>query len=128
MSEDEFDEIIRTVRVARAEELKDQASRVRLEKLLSKFEKEWRKASGIKKTTITSNTRAARGGSKTEKAPSDEKIDEMQGQGHELKAYMQKEKVFFIFIVSCFCFCFCFFFSRLFCFLSCLASVFLVYA
>jgi protein-tyrosine-phosphatase len=91
LTEDEFDEIIRQVRVARAEELKDQTSRTRLEQLLSKFEKEWRKASGIKKTTITNKTKASKG-VKKEKPPTDEKIDEMQGQGHELKSYMQKEE------------------------------------
>jgi hypothetical protein len=52
IDETSMDDILRTVRVERFSELKDQASRQRLEKLLMNFEKEWRKVSGIKKTNI----------------------------------------------------------------------------
>ena len=90
MTEKDFDEIINAVRVARAEELKDQKAKERVEKLLSKFEKEYRKASGNKKTTIKKGMKAASGGKK-DKTVTEEKNDEMSsGSGKELKTYMQK--------------------------------------
>merc|ERR1712113_875306 len=49
---DKFDEIVRKVRVDRFAQLKDQKARQRADKLLVKFEKEWRKKSGIKSTSI----------------------------------------------------------------------------
>jgi len=52
INEDKFDEIVRKVRVDRFSQLKDQKARQRADKLLIKFEKEWRKASGIKKTSL----------------------------------------------------------------------------
>ena len=48
----QFDELVRKVRVDRFSQLKDQKSRQRADKLLVKFEKLWRKASGIKSTSI----------------------------------------------------------------------------
>ena len=87
MSEDAFDEIIRQVRV-----LKDSKAKSRLEKLLSKFEKEYRQASGSKKTTIKKGMKVTQGGKK-DKTINDEKIDEMsQGNGTELKEHMQKNQ------------------------------------
>jgi len=47
-----FDDIVRKVRVERFNQLKDQKARQRADKLLVKFEKEWRKKSGIKSTSI----------------------------------------------------------------------------
>merc|ERR1711879_889212 len=47
-----FDEIVRKVRVDRFNQLKDTKARQRADKLLVKFEKEWRKKSGIKSTSI----------------------------------------------------------------------------
>ena len=52
MTEEKFDEIVRKVRVDRFSQLKDQKARNRADKLLIKFEKEWRKASGVKKTSL----------------------------------------------------------------------------
>jgi len=46
-----FDEISRKVRVERLAVKKDDESRKRLDKLLTTFEKEWRKLSGHKKTS-----------------------------------------------------------------------------
>merc|ERR1712228_208279 len=47
-----YDELVRKVRVDRFSQLKDQKARQRADKLLIKFEKQWRKASGIKSTSI----------------------------------------------------------------------------
>jgi len=52
IAEDKFDDIVRKVRVDRFAQLKDQKARQRADKLLVKFEKLWRKATGIKKTSI----------------------------------------------------------------------------
>eukprot|EP00486_Rosalina_sp_Unknown_P013228 CAMPEP_0201591882 /NCGR_PEP_ID=MMETSP0190_2-20130828/189922_1 /ASSEMBLY_ACC=CAM_ASM_000263 /TAXON_ID=37353 /ORGANISM="Rosalina sp." /LENGTH=319 /DNA_ID=CAMNT_0048050391 /DNA_START=98 /DNA_END=1057 /DNA_ORIENTATION=- len=52
IGQDLFDNIVRKVRVDRFSQLKDQKARNRADKLLIKFEKEWRKASGIKKTSL----------------------------------------------------------------------------
>eukprot|EP01084_Bolivina_argentea_P099299 178506_1 len=56
LEEVEFDEIIRTVRVDRFSNVKDQSARQNIDKMLVKFEKIWRKESGIKKTSVTKNT------------------------------------------------------------------------
>ena len=48
----EFDDVIRQVRVLKVEELKNQKSKERLEKLLTKFEKRWEMMTDNKKTTI----------------------------------------------------------------------------
>jgi len=48
----QFDELVRKVRVDRFSQLKDQKARNRADKLLVKFEKLWRKSSGIKSTSI----------------------------------------------------------------------------
>merc|ERR1712154_247908 len=52
ITEKQFDEIVRKVRVDRFKELKDQKARQNADKLLVKFEKFWRKESGIKKTSL----------------------------------------------------------------------------
>ena len=88
----DYDEIVRKVKVARAEELKDAASQQRLEKVLTLFEKEWMKQSGYKKTTIKKGMKAAKGGKK-EKAPKDKKNEEMDTVGKDLKAWMKKEDI-----------------------------------
>mmetsp|Transcript_1179 Transcript_1179/g.958 ORF Transcript_1179/g.958 Transcript_1179/m.958 type:complete len:330 (-) Transcript_1179:133-1122(-) len=56
LEETEFDEIVRTVRVDRFSNVKDQSARNNIDKMLVKFEKLWRKESGIKKTSVTKNT------------------------------------------------------------------------
>ena len=56
LEESEFDEIVRTVRVDRFSNVKDQNARNNIDKMLVKFEKLWRKESGIKKTSVTKNT------------------------------------------------------------------------
>ena len=55
-SNDDFDEVYRQVRVKRAKDLKDNNAKLRMEKLMTKFEKLWRKQSGIKKTAVTKKT------------------------------------------------------------------------
>ena len=52
LKEKKFDEIVRKVRVERFKDLKDQKARQTADKVLIKFEKFWRKESGIKKTSI----------------------------------------------------------------------------
>eukprot|EP01083_Nonionella_stella_P094664 265669_1 len=52
LKEDTFDAIVRKVRVDRFSQLKDASARNRADKLLVKFEKIWRKESGIKKTSL----------------------------------------------------------------------------
>merc|ERR1712087_479144 len=52
LTQSQFDDIVRKVRVDRFSQLKDQKSRNRADKLLVTFEKAWRKSSGIKKTSI----------------------------------------------------------------------------
>merc|ERR1712154_150710 len=52
LSENQFDCIVRKVRVDRFAQVKDQAARNRCDKLLVQFEKIWRKKSGIKKTNL----------------------------------------------------------------------------
>merc|ERR1712129_583011 len=52
VTESQFDEMVRKVRVERFAQPKDQNARNRADKLLVKFEKLWRKASGVKKTSI----------------------------------------------------------------------------
>merc|ERR1719499_3076367 len=52
IDQQKFDDIVRKVRVDRFSQLKDQKARQRADKLLVKFEKEWRKKSGIKSTSI----------------------------------------------------------------------------
>merc|ERR1712048_1536435 len=52
VNQDQFDTIVRKVRVEKFKDLKDQSARQRVDKLLVKFEKIWRKASGIKSTSI----------------------------------------------------------------------------
>eukprot|EP00484_Ammonia_sp_Unknown_P026310 CAMPEP_0197024630 /NCGR_PEP_ID=MMETSP1384-20130603/5139_1 /TAXON_ID=29189 /ORGANISM="Ammonia sp." /LENGTH=323 /DNA_ID=CAMNT_0042453045 /DNA_START=225 /DNA_END=1196 /DNA_ORIENTATION=+ len=52
ISEAQFDELVRKVRVERFKDLKEQKSRQAADKLLVKFEKFWRKESGNKKTSL----------------------------------------------------------------------------
>ena len=52
LTERDFDEIVRKVRVQRFTELKDQQSRQRLDHKLVKFEGFWRKQSGVKKSSL----------------------------------------------------------------------------
>jgi len=58
-SNDDFDEVYRKVRVARAKDLKDNDAKLRMETLMTKFEKLWRKQTGIKKTSVTTKTKKA---------------------------------------------------------------------
>ncbi|ETO27965.1 hypothetical protein RFI_09168 [Reticulomyxa filosa] len=50
VTQTQFDEIVRKVRVEKWAELKDDTARTRLDKKLVDFEKIWRKLSGIKQT------------------------------------------------------------------------------
>jgi hypothetical protein len=90
INEDEYDEIIRQVRVLRKDELKDNNAQMRLENLLNKFEKYWRSASGIKKTNI----KGGKGQNQDEKddAPQ-EKQNQKMDQNKELKKWMHENHV-----------------------------------
>jgi len=50
VTQTQFDEIVRKVRVEKLAELKDNTARARLDKKLVDFEKIWRKISGVKRT------------------------------------------------------------------------------
>jgi hypothetical protein len=52
ITEAQFDELVRKVRVERFKDLKEQKARQAADKLLIKFEKFWRKETGIKKTSL----------------------------------------------------------------------------
>lgn len=87
-SNDQFDEIYRQVRVLRAKELKDNTARIRMEKMMTKFEKLWRTKTGIKKTSVKKKSKGAK-----KKAPKDEANEAMASGGAELKKWMRKEGV-----------------------------------
>lgn len=65
LNEGDFDKIVREVRVDRFSELKDQKSRNRVDKLLVSFEKQWREATGIKKTSLKKKKKGKKNGKKT---------------------------------------------------------------
>lgn len=88
-SNSSFDDIYRQVRVLRAQELKDNASRMRMEKQMTKFEKQWRAKTGIKKSSIKkSGTKGTK-----KKTPKDEKNEAMASAGSQLKNWMRKNDV-----------------------------------
>ena len=89
MDEGSFDEVYRQVRVLRAQDLKDQASRVRMEKTMTKFEKLYRAATGIKKTSVKKKS----GGGKKKKDPKTESNEKMASGGAKLKQWMRKNDV-----------------------------------
>eukprot|EP00486_Rosalina_sp_Unknown_P012140 CAMPEP_0201593228 /NCGR_PEP_ID=MMETSP0190_2-20130828/190903_1 /ASSEMBLY_ACC=CAM_ASM_000263 /TAXON_ID=37353 /ORGANISM="Rosalina sp." /LENGTH=278 /DNA_ID=CAMNT_0048052345 /DNA_START=641 /DNA_END=1478 /DNA_ORIENTATION=- len=72
LNETDFDNIVRKVRVDRFSQLKDQKARNRADKLLITFEKVWRKASGLKKTSIKDKggRESKKGGAKGATSPS----------------------------------------------------------
>ena len=55
LTQKQFDKIVRQVRVGAFEEVNEPAKRKRIDKLLVKFEKEWRKSCGVNKTSQLSN-------------------------------------------------------------------------
>eukprot|EP01084_Bolivina_argentea_P064419 117498_1 len=85
-----FEEIFRQVRVARAKDLKDNASRIRMEKTVTKFEKLWRKKTGVEKTSIK---KGKKGGKKKKKDPKSARNEDMATGGATLKKWMKKENV-----------------------------------
>mmetsp|Transcript_26286 Transcript_26286/g.42975 ORF Transcript_26286/g.42975 Transcript_26286/m.42975 type:complete len:321 (+) Transcript_26286:124-1086(+) len=84
-----WDEIYRQVRVLRTADLKDQAAKVRMEKLMAKFEKLWRAKTGVKKTSIRKSSNAA----KKKKDPTTKKNEQLAKDGATLKAWMRKNDV-----------------------------------
>ncbi|ETO20039.1 hypothetical protein RFI_17178, partial [Reticulomyxa filosa] len=56
ITQTQFDEVCRKTRVIRISDNNDVSFNANLEKLLTKFEKIWRQASGIKRTNITSHS------------------------------------------------------------------------
>jgi hypothetical protein len=88
-SNDAFDEIYRQVRVIRAQDLKDQQAKVRMEKLMTKFEKLWRDKTGVKKTSLKPDIEK-----KTKKkSPKVERNEAMASDGATLKTWMRKQDV-----------------------------------
>jgi len=90
LNEKDFDDIVREIRVARADELKDQKSKSNLENIISKFEKFWRQESGIKKSNIKNDMDLE--DSKKDDAPK-EKINKKMEDYSELKQWMQEKKI-----------------------------------
>eukprot|EP01083_Nonionella_stella_P023768 65723_1 len=94
VTQDKWDEIYRRCVVERAKELKDQPAKVRLEKKMTKLEKYWRAQSGIKKTSIKPDSKAAKD---DEKAPPDGSskaaTNELLEKATELKKFMQKNDI-----------------------------------
>merc|ERR1712083_76909 len=82
-SNESFDELYRQVRVARAQDLKDNDARIRMEKTMTKFEKLWRAKTGIKKSSIQNKK-------KDQKSAAN---DAMASDGAELKKWMRKNDV-----------------------------------
>merc|ERR1712013_543298 len=87
-SNEQFDEIYRQVRVLRAKELKSNEARIRMEKMMTKFEKLWRAKTGVKKTSVKKKSKGAKS-----KAPKDEANEAMASGGAELKKWMRKNDV-----------------------------------
>eukprot|EP01084_Bolivina_argentea_P052350 96169_1 len=81
-----FDEICRQVRVLKSKELKDNTSRIRMEKQMIKFEKLWRIKTGIKKTSIKSNKNKG----KKQRNKNTKKKDK---KSSDLKEWMKKNDV-----------------------------------
>lgn len=84
-----FDEVVREVTVLRRDETKDKDAKMRLEKLLAKFEKIWRSKTGIEKTNIKQST----SDKKKTPAPKDEENDKMETTGKALKTWMQSQEI-----------------------------------
>lgn len=91
----QYDELYRKAVVERAKELKDQTAKVRLEKKMTKLEKYWRDQSGVKKSSINPNSKAAKD---DEKAPEDQSsqaaTNELLEKASELKKFLQKNDCF----------------------------------
>jgi len=88
-SNDAFDEIYRQVRVLRAQELKDNDARMRMEKTMTKFEKLWRSKTGIKKTSVQKSKKKK----DAKKDPKTQKNEAMATGGAELKKWMRKSEI-----------------------------------
>jgi hypothetical protein len=83
----EWNTIKREFKVTQRGKLKDQASKTRADKTLTKFEKIWRQKTGIKSTSIKDTDK------EPADAPKDQKIKELQSKGKELKNWMRKQEV-----------------------------------
>eukprot|EP00483_Globobulimina_turgida_P013163 UN13187 len=83
----EWGTISREFRVLQRGKLRDQASKSRADKTLKKFEKIWRKKTGIKSTSIKDKGDSK----KAEDAPKEKKIAELQGKAKPLKDFMRKQ-------------------------------------
>jgi len=88
-SNEQFDEIYRQVRVLRQKDLKDTDARIRMEKMMTKFEKIWRTKTGVKKTSVKKGK--SKGSKK--KDPKTEANEAMASGGAELKKWMRKNDV-----------------------------------
>eukprot|EP00487_Bulimina_marginata_P008936 TRINITY_DN3261_c0_g1_i2.p1 TRINITY_DN3261_c0_g1~~TRINITY_DN3261_c0_g1_i2.p1 ORF type:complete len:163 (-),score=9.00 TRINITY_DN3261_c0_g1_i2:284-772(-) len=85
----EWGQVEREFRVLQRSKLKDQASKTRSDRLLKKFEKLWRKQTGIKSSSIKDDNESK----KKEKAPKDKKVEELETKGKALKAWMKKSGI-----------------------------------
>merc|ERR1712228_596831 len=84
-SNSKYDEIYRQVRVLRAKELKDNSAKLRMEKLMIKFEKIWRKQTGVKKKSSQNKK------TKASKNSNPSQTDDSKAK--ELRDWMKKNKV-----------------------------------
>lgn len=87
-SNEAFDEIYRQVRVLRAKDLKDNESRIRMEKTMTKFQKLWRAKTGIKKSSIKKKTKKEK-----KKDPKTKSNEAMASGGADLKKWMRKNEI-----------------------------------
>eukprot|EP01083_Nonionella_stella_P287709 979415_1 len=84
-----FDEIYRQVRVQKTKDLKDNAARMRMEKQMTKFEKLWRRKTGVEKTSIKKN----KPNKKKRQDPKSAMNEAMGSSGAILKSWMRKNNV-----------------------------------
>ena len=86
---EQFDELYRQIRVSRAKELKDQSARLRMERLMTKFEKVWRQNTGIQpRGSQTDQTTESRAGKSAERESA-----MSGGGGAALREWMKENRV-----------------------------------
>eukprot|EP01084_Bolivina_argentea_P099060 178065_1 len=86
----QWEELNRKAVVERAKELKDQKSKIRLQKKMIKLEKFWRKQSGIKKSSATKSNKSSSSKNKSSKKMNNDAL----ASAGALKKYLQKNQCF----------------------------------
>mmetsp|Transcript_10806 Transcript_10806/g.16271 ORF Transcript_10806/g.16271 Transcript_10806/m.16271 type:complete len:321 (-) Transcript_10806:203-1165(-) len=94
-TQEQWDELYRLAVVERAATLKDQKAKVNMEKKMTKLEKYWREQSGLKKTSIKPDSKAAQD---DEKKPEDQSsaaaTQELLEKADALKKFMQEKECY----------------------------------